>query len=354
MVQQGLRRTGYDEVALTSLSTADFSGIEDVVTTAMDDSVGCGNVSVSLPSLRVDAFTVGVAAQIQKARRTGLTFAPEAGTWRMRQVINKLITEEDLHSAGRLGLQPGLAPGEALLPHRAPHRDRRGHARHHRAGPPLRGAGQGQRPQRHRHRERRRLRAQGVHPVPVVRHEHRGRAASQGEPAPRRRPPRQGRADQVARPQGEPRRGAGEPRRPAARTCHRARLARRRHLPGVERALPARPLGGRDGGRRARHGLVLPPPPHRGRDAAVGPPVGGAPQGLPLAGLAGRPRGARPRGLPLDPLLRLRCLHRLRHRARGRLGRPARRRQPGHRPGPPARRRGARHAVARKPVEVGA
>ena len=99
MVQQGLRRTGYDEVALTSLSTADFSGIEDVVTTAMDDSVGCGNVSVSLPSLRVDAFTVGVAAQIQKARRTGLTFAPEAGTWRMRQVINKLITEEDLNSA---------------------------------------------------------------------------------------------------------------------------------------------------------------------------------------------------------------------------------------------------------------
>ena len=99
MVQQGLRRTGYDEVALTSLSTADFSGIEDVVKGAMDDSVGCGNVSVSLPSLRVDAFTVGIAAQIQTARRTGLTFAPEAGTWRMRQVINKLITEEDLYTA---------------------------------------------------------------------------------------------------------------------------------------------------------------------------------------------------------------------------------------------------------------
>src|SRR3546814_9361020 len=99
MVQQGLRRTGYDEVALTSLSTADFSGIEDVVSTAMDDEVGCGNVSVSLPSLRVDAFTVGVAAQIQKARRTGLTFAPEAGPWPMRQVIHQLITEEDLYAA---------------------------------------------------------------------------------------------------------------------------------------------------------------------------------------------------------------------------------------------------------------
>jgi radical SAM superfamily enzyme YgiQ (UPF0313 family) len=52
-----------------------------------------------LPSLRVDAFTVGIAAELQKARRTGLTFAPEAGTWRMRQVINKLISEDDLYGA---------------------------------------------------------------------------------------------------------------------------------------------------------------------------------------------------------------------------------------------------------------
>ena len=117
---------------------------------AMDDDVGCGNVSVSLPSLRVDAFTVGVAAQIQKARRTGLTFAPEAGTWRMRQVINKLITEEDLYAAVDVGLQPGLAAREALLPHRPAHRDRRGHPRHRRAGPALPRAGQGQRTQRRR------------------------------------------------------------------------------------------------------------------------------------------------------------------------------------------------------------
>jgi radical SAM family uncharacterized protein len=96
MVRRGIERTGYDEVALTSLSTADMSGIDDIVT----DAMGCGdNISVSLPSLRVDAFTVGIASQIQGARRTGLTFAPEAGTWRMRQVINKLITEEDLYAA---------------------------------------------------------------------------------------------------------------------------------------------------------------------------------------------------------------------------------------------------------------
>ena len=98
MVSEGLRRTGYDEVALTSLSTADFSGIEQVVADTVNGA-GCSQVSVSLPSLRVDAFTVGIAAQIQRARRTGLTFAPEAGTWRMRQVINKLITNDDLYSA---------------------------------------------------------------------------------------------------------------------------------------------------------------------------------------------------------------------------------------------------------------
>jgi radical SAM family uncharacterized protein len=99
MVSDGLRRTGYDEVSLTSLSSADFSGIDEVVGGIIDDPACSGQVSVSLPSLRVDAFTVGVASQIQKVRRTGLTFAPEAGTWRMRQVINKLIREEDLYGA---------------------------------------------------------------------------------------------------------------------------------------------------------------------------------------------------------------------------------------------------------------
>jgi len=99
MVSAGLDRTGYDEVALTSLSSADYSGIEETVTGIIDDPSCSGQVSVSLPSLRVDAFTVGTAAQIQRVRRTGLTFAPEGGTWRMRQVINKLIREEDLYAA---------------------------------------------------------------------------------------------------------------------------------------------------------------------------------------------------------------------------------------------------------------
>jgi len=99
MVRDGLKRTGYDEVALTSLSSADFSGIDRVVADLVNEQDGTGGVSVSLPSLRVDAFTVGIASEIQKVRRTGLTFAPEAGTWRLRQVINKLVLEDDLYAA---------------------------------------------------------------------------------------------------------------------------------------------------------------------------------------------------------------------------------------------------------------
>ena len=99
MVANGLERTGYDEVALTSLSTADFSGIEEIVSGIVSDPRNDGRVSVSLPSLRVDAFTVSTAASIGSVRRTGLTFAPEGGTWRMRRVINKLITDDDLFAA---------------------------------------------------------------------------------------------------------------------------------------------------------------------------------------------------------------------------------------------------------------
>ena len=75
------------------------------------------------------------------------------------------------------------------------------------------------------------------------------------------------------------------------------------------------------------------PPPRRGRGPALGPPLGRAAPRLPVAGLARRPGRARPRGLPVDPLLRLRGLHRLRGRARGGLGGAAGRREPGHRAG---------------------
>ena len=102
MVADGLRRTGYDEVSLTSLSTADLSDIGGIVGGILADrevdAPGC-TTTVNLPSLRVDAFTVGLADQVSAGRRSGLTFAPEAGSWRLRQVVNKLITEDDLYGA---------------------------------------------------------------------------------------------------------------------------------------------------------------------------------------------------------------------------------------------------------------
>jgi radical SAM family uncharacterized protein len=100
MIADGVSCTGYDEVSLNSLSTADYSGIEQL--TQGINVAGCDSnatISISLPSLRVDAFTVGLAAQVSDGRRSGLTFAPEAGSWRLRQVINKRITEEDLYGA---------------------------------------------------------------------------------------------------------------------------------------------------------------------------------------------------------------------------------------------------------------
>ncbi len=90
-----LEKTGYDEIALTSLSSADYSGINELVHTMIDRHEADG-VGVSLPSLRADAACVGLAADIQRVRKSGLTFAPEAGTQRLRDVINKNITDSDL------------------------------------------------------------------------------------------------------------------------------------------------------------------------------------------------------------------------------------------------------------------
>ncbi len=106
MIKTGLDSSGYEDLSLLSLSSADYSGIEELVTNIVDDH-GDDRVAVSLPSLRVDAFTVGLASQIQRVKKTGLTFAPEAGTWRMRQVINKLISEEDLYAAVESAYESG-------------------------------------------------------------------------------------------------------------------------------------------------------------------------------------------------------------------------------------------------------
>lgn len=93
-----LKGTGYDEISLTSLSTADYTCLEPLIKTLMDKYQGTGT-SVSLPSLRADAFSVNLAKELQRGRKSGLTFAPEAGTQRLRNVINKGVNESDLFEA---------------------------------------------------------------------------------------------------------------------------------------------------------------------------------------------------------------------------------------------------------------
>jgi radical SAM superfamily enzyme YgiQ (UPF0313 family) len=96
MVQRGIAATGFEEVGLLSLSSADHSEIGEIAKGLADRYEG-ENVSLSLPSTRVDAFNITLADELTRnGRRAGLTFAPEGGSERMRKVINKMVTEEDL------------------------------------------------------------------------------------------------------------------------------------------------------------------------------------------------------------------------------------------------------------------
>jgi radical SAM superfamily enzyme YgiQ (UPF0313 family) len=96
MVEKGLTATGFEEVGLLSLSSADHSEIAEITKQLADRYEGT-NVGLSLPSTRVDAFNIDLANELSRnGRRSGLTFAPEGGSERIRKVINKMVTEDDL------------------------------------------------------------------------------------------------------------------------------------------------------------------------------------------------------------------------------------------------------------------
>ena len=95
LLKKTLEKTGYEEVSLVSLSTCDYSRVQQLVDQTAEVA-RANKVSVSLPSLRLDSFSVGLADQVTDMRRTGLTFAPEAASPRLRAVINKWIPDEDL------------------------------------------------------------------------------------------------------------------------------------------------------------------------------------------------------------------------------------------------------------------
>ncbi|MGB9885973.1 MAG: TIGR03960 family B12-binding radical SAM protein [Moorellales bacterium] len=101
-----VRATGHQEIGLVSLSSADYTAIEPLAR-GLVATYGERGIGLSLPSLRADAFSVGLAEEIERVRKTGLTFAPEAGTARLRAVINKGVTEEDLLNACRAAFAAG-------------------------------------------------------------------------------------------------------------------------------------------------------------------------------------------------------------------------------------------------------
>ncbi len=101
-----LKNTGYDEISLTSLSICDYSDLKKLIFGLIEKYKG-DKVGISLPSLRIDSFSVELINEIQKVRKTGLTFAPEAGTQRMRDIINKGVCEEDLINSVTCAFESG-------------------------------------------------------------------------------------------------------------------------------------------------------------------------------------------------------------------------------------------------------
>lgn len=106
ILEKLIKTTGYDEISLVSLSTSDYSQLAEL-TDYLVEEYASKNVGISLPSLRLDNFSMEIANKIQKVRKSGLTFAPEAGSQRLRNVINKGITEEDLTRASRQAFEMG-------------------------------------------------------------------------------------------------------------------------------------------------------------------------------------------------------------------------------------------------------
>jgi radical SAM family uncharacterized protein len=101
-----LDSTGIDEITLSSLSSSDYSHLEELIDFLIDECAK-RKINISLPSLRIDAFSLDVMSKVQDIRKSSLTFAPEAGTQRMRNIINKGLTKEDILKGATLAFEGG-------------------------------------------------------------------------------------------------------------------------------------------------------------------------------------------------------------------------------------------------------
>lgn len=101
-----IESTGHEEISLSSLSTSDYSQLNGIVNFLIDEFKE-KNINISLPSLRIDSFALDIMSKVQDVKKSSLTFAPEAGTQRMRNVINKGLTKEDILNGSRLAFKAG-------------------------------------------------------------------------------------------------------------------------------------------------------------------------------------------------------------------------------------------------------
>lgn len=101
-----LKNTGHEEISLSSLSSSDYSALEELVSFLLEE---CGgrSINISLPSLRIDSFSLDVMSKVQDVKKSSLTFAPEAGSQRLRNVINKGLTQETILNGARLAFEGG-------------------------------------------------------------------------------------------------------------------------------------------------------------------------------------------------------------------------------------------------------
>jgi radical SAM superfamily enzyme YgiQ (UPF0313 family) len=251
-MERQVEETGFEEVGLLSLSSADYSQIEPLVYN-LSERLADRRVSVSLPSLRADAFSVGLAEAVSRVRKSGFTFAPETGSDRLRRVINKTFTNADMLQAAEAAFAKGwnLIKVYAMigLPTETDDdleelavlaedlirvgRQSRGRSVQVKVVGGL-------------------LRPQELDALPVGALRPGGRTGPPHPPAPRPIPPHQGRQAHLERPPGIRARGPAVTGRSTPGRRHPPRLAARRHVRRLGRTGQPRGLGPGPGGERRR------------------------------------------------------------------------------------------------------
>ena len=215
--RRALDKSGQDEVSLTALSTADVSAISPLIK-RLAARTAPERVSLGVASLRAYGLAEDLLDDMRKVRANGLTFAPEAGTQRMRDVINKNVTEAAAARNRRARVQPRLRQDEALLHLRTADRNRGRRARHHRGRKECARRRQTHRRATHRDRQRQRPRTETAHAVSMVRDGRSKRDRAKAGALARSRPGRAWPEAANARLDREHTRRRARARRPAAGT----------------------------------------------------------------------------------------------------------------------------------------